>query len=128
MERKGVKEGEEENQQMKVEDQYENRESRSRQSCSQLSFNQRTTHILFFSFDLDKVSRTSMTPPKLSRDTPILNVIHPSKEFPLIGLWSDDHSLRFDGFDSFLCQRFTIDPPLRFHDLFNDVSRTRTNR
>jgi hypothetical protein len=36
------------------------------------------TYVDGFSFEFDQVGRTSMTPPQLTRDTPILHVLHPS--------------------------------------------------
>jgi len=53
--------------------------------------NTRSTHVGGNSLDLEKVSRASMSPPKLSRDTPILHRVHPSVPVGLVLLGRDDH-------------------------------------
>lgn len=42
---------------------------------------EKETHILLDTDDSDKVSRSTMSPPDLSRDTPVLRIVQPSEPF-----------------------------------------------
>lgn len=104
------------------------------------------THVLILTLDVDEVRRTSVSPPELTRDTPILDTLEPA--IPL-GFGRLGRDLKFSGacplevnvdinppsireratyLERLLRQRLTVHPPLRLEDGLYDVPRLATNR
>jgi hypothetical protein len=80
-----------------------------------------------------------VTPPQLTRDTPILHVLHPSSpvssrdlgldlELAGIGsLLSETDPFFFTYLESLLGHGLAADPPLGLHDLLNNIAGSRTD-
>jgi hypothetical protein len=83
-----------------------------------------------------------MTPPQLTRDTPVLHVLHPSGpvlsgdlglNLELASFRSLNYELHLEPemnethLESFGGHRLAADPPLGLHDLFDNIARSRTD-
>lgn len=85
--------------------------------------NSRISHILTLALNPYKVRWTSVAPPKLARDTPVLDTFQPTVPFVLGRLGIDREFSGFGTLDGFLREGFTIHPPLGLEYGFNDVTR-----
>ncbi|KAI3493165.1 hypothetical protein L1887_42182 [Cichorium endivia] len=83
--------------------------------------------VLRLALDVDKVDGAAMAPPELTRDAPVLDVLHPSEELLLGDVGSDGHLAGADALDDLGGERLAVDPPLRLHDGLDDVSGTRAD-
>ena len=75
-----------------------------------------------FTWNLYKIGWDSVTPPELSTDAPVLDVLKPSEPCLLFAFWNDCQFLASDSFTSSSCHIFAIDIPLWFQVRFDDVS------
>ena len=64
-----------------------------------------------------------MTPPELSRDTPILDTLQPAVPFIFRRLGVDSEFASLGALDGFLSKRLAVHPPLRFEYRFDDITR-----
>lgn len=77
---------------------------------------------MFLPLDPNKVGGTSVAPPKLSGDTPVLDTLQPAIPFILGRFRVDKEFAGLSSLDSILSKGFAVHPPLRFENGFNDVT------
>ena len=63
-----------------------------------------------------------MTPPELSRDTPILDTLQPAVPLIFRRLGVDSEFASLGALDGFLSKRLAVHPPLRFEHGFDDIT------
>ena len=83
--------------------------------------------ILVLALDVDIVCRAAVSPPELTRDTPVLDTLEPAVPLVLGCLGLDEEFAGTGTLDGFLGQGFAVDPPLRLEERLNNVSRLVTD-
>ena len=73
------------------------------------------------SLDLGKVRRALVTPPELSADTPVIDVLHPAVVTSLGSLGPDLDLAILDDLQGWLSKLLHPHPPLRLHYRLNDI-------
>ena len=74
---------------------------------------------------VDEVSRNSMPPPKLPRNAPVLEVLHPSVPGIFLFFGVDDHLFVLNDLDHSVRNVAASDIPLWFNQWLDHVMRTR---
>ena len=72
-------------------------------------------------FPAKRICRNSMPPPKLTRNAPILNVLHPVEINLAPALGNELNLARLDGFDGGLGERFHLNEPLLRKTRLDDI-------
>ena len=72
-------------------------------------------------FPAKRICRNSMPPPKLTRNAPILNILHPVEINLAPALGNELNLARLDGFDGGLGERLHLNEPLLRKTRFDDI-------
>ncbi|KAH3665796.1 hypothetical protein OGAPHI_003984 [Ogataea philodendri] len=84
--------------------------------------------VVGLSFNVHKVDRTSVSPPELSGNTPVLDVLQPSEVLCLRALWSDGNFSVLDCINSGIGHFLLRHPPLRFQIWLDNVTGSGADR
>src|SRR5207248_10183861 len=77
--------------------------------------------VAILTLKLDEICWCPVTPPKLSGDAPVLNILHPEMEPPRFSFRFDNDSAVEDSFVCGLGHVAHLHPPLRLEHWFNHV-------